>query len=168
MSETENPELQGLIEKRDQLLAEVKQLKTRLKEVEAERDQLAEAKAGAESDLRRITVDNVVDDLLKDVLLVPTDQARALLAGKFKFERGEDGNIQFLTEAGEPVTYKEGDEEKTAGFDARQIVEALEQAGYSKSILLGSRASGAGGVGSNIRHSTPTRQAAVQKRYGLR
>ncbi|QKK02739.1 MAG: hypothetical protein HND55_08820 [Pseudomonadota bacterium] len=153
--EKDNPELQGLVEKRDQLLAEVKKLKARVTELEGERDTANERADRAEAEVQRITVDNPVDDLLKDVFTVPTDQARKLLDGQFKFERGEDGIALFDAEG-----------ERVAGFDADEVKEALQAAGYSKTILLGSRASGSGGTTET--QSAKSEPAPRARSYGLR
>lgn len=153
--EQDNPELQGLIEKRDQLLAEVKKLKARVNELEGERDTANERANNAENELQRITIDNPVDDLLKDVFTVPADQARKLLDEQFKFERGEDGIAMFDAEG-----------ERVAGFDANEVKSALESAGYSKTILLGSRASGSGGTTET--QPAKSEPAPRARSYGLR
>lgn len=151
--EKDNPELQGLIEKRDELLDEVKTLKAKLKTLEGERDEAGERAEAAEAELKRITVDNPVDEMLKAVFTVPVDQARKLLEGQFTFERG-DGGLEMHNVEGERV----------CGLEAEEVKEALQAAGYSKTILLGSRASGSGGTTTK----PPEAKPEPAPRYGLR
>jgi len=146
----------ALIAKRDQLLAEVKELKGKLKTVTDERDQAVERAETAEKEVQTLKVDNPVDDLLKDVFMVPPDRARKLMDGEFDFKNTDEGIRMF-----------KGDEQ-VAGFDVKEVQEVLSKAGYDN-VLLGTRASGAGGSAGKPAASAPQKtEQREQSKFGLR
>jgi len=145
----------ALIAKRDQLLAEVKELKGKLKTVTDERDQAVERAETAEKEVQTLKVDNPVDDLLKDVFMVPPDRARKLMNGEFYFQNTEEGIKMF-----------QGDEQ-VAGFDVKEVQEVLSKAGYDN-VLLGTRASGAGGGAKPAASAPQKTEQREQSKFGLR
>ena len=69
MSEDKD-DIQGLIAKRDELLNEVKKLKAKVAELEAERDTEKTRADTAEGDLRRVRLDDPVEAMLGDLFTI--------------------------------------------------------------------------------------------------
>mgnify|MGYP006432063917 CR=1 FL=1 len=168
MSE-ETDDMQGLIAKRDELLGEVKKLKARVAELEAERD-TAKARADtAEGDLHRVKLDEPVESVLGDLFTIKLRHALPEVKDHFDFALGEDGAVHFTDKEGQPVTLVEDGRE--AGFNADDIRKALTEHGGFDEIL---RAPGAGGGGKPPNSggqgvsSAPQEPKRVAPSFGLR
>ena len=156
----------GLIAKRDELLAEVRKLKARLAEVEGERDAEKVRADAAESNLQRVTVDEPVEAVLSKVFAVSLHRVMPDLKEHYRFDRGEDGQLQFRTKEGEPVMVKD----REAGFAEADIHEALSATGKFDDVLRGSLASGSGSPGGS-RHpvaKADPKKASIDSPFGLR
>ena len=140
--------------KRDELLAETKDLKKRLKEVTDERDGAIARAETAEGEVQQLRIDNPVDEMLKDVFTVPPERARKLIESDFEFKLSEDGLGMF----------KDG--EKVAGFDAKEISEVLSAHGLD-SVIVGTRASGAGGSSKAVETVRPRETPEQPRQFGL-
>lgn len=146
----------ALIAKRDELLAEVKELKAKLKKATSERDEAVSRAEQAEQGVHTLRVDNPVDDLLKDVFVVPPERARKLIEGEYNFKLTDEGIKLFK------------DDEPVAGFDVKEVKQVLSNAGYDN-VLLGTRASGSGGdAGKPSATSPQPKQENKQPQFGLR
>ena len=168
MSE-EKDDIQGLIAKRDELLGEVKKLKAKVAELEAERD-TANARADtAEGDLRRVRLDDPVEAMLGDLFTIKLRHALPEVRDHFDFTLGEDGAVRFTDKEGQPVTLVQ--DQREAGFTADDIRKALIEHGGFDEIL---RAPGVGGGGKPPNsggqgvQSAPQKPEKVAPAFGLR
>lgn len=158
----------GLTAKRDELLAEVKILKARLKEVEAERDAERERADKAEGEFRRVTIDDPVEAVLADLFVVPLRHVMGEVREHFDFVRDDAGALQMRTKAGEPVKLSDGAE---VTFEPEAIRKALLEVGTLDEVVRGTLAIGGGapgGKGGQPAATGPVRRAPVAQRFGLR
>lgn len=158
----------GLTAKRDELLAEVKALKARLKEVEAERDGERVRADKAETELRRATIDAPVEAVLADLFVVPLRHVMGEVREHFDFIRDDAGALQMRGKDGQPVTLEDGAE---VTFEPEAIRKALLEVGTLDEVLRGTLASGGGAPGGNGKLPAQTgeiRRAPVAQRFGLR
>ena len=137
-------DVQGLIAKRDELLGEVKKLKARVADLEGERDAAQGRADTAEADLRRVRLDEPVEQIMGDLFVVKLRHAMPEVKDHFDFALGDDGAVRFTTKEGEPVKITEGGKEREAAFTAGDIRKALAEHGGFDEIL---RAEGVGGSG---------------------
>jgi|GEM_PF-4646573 len=137
-------DVQALIAKRDELLGEVKKLKARLADLEGERDTAVARADTAEADLRRVRLDDPVEQIMGDLFTIKLRHALPEVKDHFDFALDDDGAVKFTTKDGEPVKITEGGKEREAGFTAEDIRAALTEHGGFDEIL---RAPGVGGSG---------------------
>lgn len=143
MSGQEQVDLSGLTAKRDELLGEVRKLKTRVTELEGERDDAAKRADEAEAEVKRVTIDEPVNSLLADLFTVPLKYVRDGLEEHFQFKPGDDGKLQFLTATGDPVKI----EDRSAEFTQDDVHKVLQGLGQFDEVLRGSMATGGGAPG---------------------
>lgn len=165
-------DVQGLIAKRDELLGEVKKLKARVADLESERDAEKARADTAEGDLRRVRLDDPVEQIMGDLFTIKLRHALPEVKDHFDFVLGDDGAVRFTTKEGEPVTITEGGKEREAAFSAGDIRKALTDHGGFDEIL---RAEGVAGSGkppastSSGVSSAPVRKGEkVAPAFGLR
>ncbi|NKX43598.1 hypothetical protein [Roseicyclus persicicus] len=161
----------GLVAKNKELLAEVKGLKARVKELEEELGKAAGRAEVAEAEVRRITLDEPVEAVLGDLFAVKLKYVMPDLREHFDF-RLEDGAVRFVTAEGEPVKIEEAGGKRDAQFTASDVRRALEAHGGFDQVLVSEFKGGSGKPpGSNsggIRVPPKDRQAKVEPRFGLR
>lgn len=158
----------GLTAKRDELLAEVKALKARLREVEAERDAERERADRAEGEFQRVTIDDPVEAILADLFVVPLRHVMGEVREHFSFVRDEAGALQIRDKEGQPVKLADGRE---VTFEPEPIRRALLEVGTLDEVVRGTLAAGGGATGGAVGQPNPTgpiRRAPVAQRFGLR
>lgn len=166
MSEQEQVDLSGLTAKRDELLGEVRKLKSRVVELEGERDVAVKRAEEAEADVKRVTIDEPVNSLLADLFTVPLKYVREGLGEHFQFKPGDDGKMQFLTADGEPVKI----DDRPAEFTQDDVYKVVRGLGQFDEVLRGTLSSGGGAPGGGkaaINQEAP-RAPRVAPRLGLR
>ncbi|SNT38088.1 hypothetical protein [Tropicimonas sediminicola] len=135
-------DLSGLKAKCDELLAEVKTVKARLKEAEAERDEALEARSAALAEVERVTVTEPVAAVMSDLFSVAFRRVKPDLDEHFKFVRDDAGRIALRTKDGEPVHLEA--EGREAAFTLEDLRKAVAQTGGFDDVLIATRASGGG------------------------
>ncbi len=101
----DTPDTAALLAKRDQLLGELKALKTRLAETEAECDAWKGKATTADDRLRRFKIDDPLEDLASHMFGIPTRFAVQMLRDHFAFELGEDGQVTVRDKAGAELPF---------------------------------------------------------------
>lgn len=158
----------GLTAKRDELLAEVKALKARLREVEAERDIERQRAERAEAEYQRVTIDDPTEAMLADLFVVPLRHVMGEVREHFSFVRDENGGLQIRDKDGQPIKLTDGRE---VTFEPEPIRRALLEVGTLDEVVRGTFAAGGGATGGALvqpNPTGPTRNAPVAQRFGLR
>lgn len=168
-TQTETPaDLSGLTAKRDELLAQVKALKARLAEVEAERDGAQAAAAEAEARFNAAVIDRPVDAVLADLFLVPLRHVKPEIEAHFAFGVGDEGAIRVLDQDGNPVML-EGREAQCAPADMLKLLRGI---GTLDEVLRGTLASGGGAVATGASGAMVSRKQETPRKvaspFGLR
>lgn len=161
-------QVERLTVKNRELLAEVRQLKDRVRE-------LTEATTAQEARLRRHEVDAPVGQLIADVALTGAEEPfKAMLAQHVRFEAADGGQLVIRDLLGQPVKLpaipgtkgREVEREARATVeDLRALVDTPELRPAFAAITLASRASG-GGAGGTSPGGAPRepRQPAAEPR----
>ena len=142
--------------KRDELLAEVKDLKAKLKTITEERDEAVKRADGAEADIHTLRVDNPVNSTLDDIFTIRHEKARRMLGDEYQFKLTDEGIKVF-----------KGEDEIAPLDDKKALSQHFSEAGLDD-VLVGTRASGAGGstqAGETVRPKENTEQP---RQFGLR
>src|SRR6056297_1082184 len=105
-------DVQGLIAKRDELLGEVKKLKAKVADLEGERDAEKTRADTAEADLRRVRLDDPVEQIMGDLFTIKLRHALPEVKDHFDFVLGDDGAVRFTDKDGEPVKIIDGGKER--------------------------------------------------------
>ena len=160
---TENTE--GLLAKRDELLAENKALKAKVANLEAELGAATTTAEAAQQEVQRIKLDQPLAECLGDMFSVHLKWILPELQEKFAFSLSDDG-IKFTQANGDPVMI----EDREAEFNPKDVRAALEQDGGFEGVLLTEMIGGGGKPpGSSARSISdrPARPVAHQQ-FGLR
>ena len=168
----EEDDVQKLLAKRDELLAEVKALKAQKAELETQAATERERAEAAEAEVKRVRLDEPVQEVLGDLFTVKLKYVLPDIEEAFAFQIGEAG-VEFRTKDGEPVKITEGGKEREAAFTPQDVRAALEAHGGFDEVL---RAGGVGGAGkppafgSGAAPAEPERKTdqAVAPAFGLR
>ncbi len=159
-------EIEKLLAKRDELLGEVKALRAKVVELETEKTGAVERADTAEAKLRKVLLENPVDDVLKGLLAVPSPRILEEVRQTFGFALDDAGNIKFTDKDGKPLMIEASKEAREATFTAKDVRLALEEHGGFDDVLL---ARGLGGTGRNDPQKPIKVEAApVASQFGLR
>lgn len=99
MTETKDHDVDGLLRKNAELLGEVKALKARVAEIEVERDAAAADAAGARETMRRVQLEEPLEQALGGAFVAPWRIMRPLVDEHFDVDLGEDGKPQITAKA---------------------------------------------------------------------
>jgi len=90
MSDGTNHDVDGLLRKNAELLAEVKGLKAKVAEVEGERDAATGDAAMAREVARQVSIERPLEGVLGGAFVAPWRVVRPLLDEHFQFELADD------------------------------------------------------------------------------
>jgi len=155
--DSDDPE--GLKRKNAELLAEVKKLKGRIADLEAERDN-ARAKAdGAQATMRRVQLDEPVEAALGNAFVAPWRVMKPLVEEHFGFDLGEDGK---------PVVTAKQTGEAVALDAIHAEMAAIPDLAAAMRPPSGGGAPGSEGSGREVTGDTGTKRKKVEPQLGLR
>lgn len=159
-------ELEKVLAKKDELLGEVKALRAKAVEQDATIAALTERAETSEAKLRKVLLENPVDEVLKGLLAVPSPRIMEEVRQTFGFTLADDGSIRFTDKDGNPLMLEASKEAREATFSAADVRLALEEHGGFDDVLL---ARGIGGTGRNDPPKPMQREAKpVAPQFGLR
>lgn len=105
MTEKQEHDIDGLLRKNAELLGEVKALKAKVAEIEAERDGARSEAQAAQETMRRVQLEEPLERAAAPAFAVPWRIVRPLIEEHFDIALGEDGTPQIAAKAsGEAVT----------------------------------------------------------------
>ncbi|PVA11546.1 hypothetical protein DC366_00820 [Pelagivirga sediminicola] len=163
--ENDEHNVEGLLRKNAELLADIKTLKGRVATLEAERDAAQEARDTANAEVQRVKLDEPLENSVASMFSVPWRIMRPVIEEHFKFDLGEDGKPVFSDIEGNPVSLGERDA-VFAPDDLRQAMMAVPDLAAAMRPPRGGGARGNdGGVS-----PTPVKSGSekVAPRLGLR
>lgn len=157
MTEKQEHDVDGLLRKNAELLGEVKGLKAKVAEIEAERDGARAEAQAAQDTMRRVQLDEPLEQAVGGAFVAPWRIMRPMIEEHFEVALGEDGKPQIKAKAsGEAVAL--------AGLlQAMQTVPDLAAAMRPPSGG-GARGSHAG----DLSERQPKAQPKVASSFGLR
>lgn len=101
-------DVDGLLRKNAELLADIKKLKGRIAEIEGERDTAVQEAEAVRGTLHRVQLDEPIEAALADAFRLPWRIVRPLVEEHFSFELGEDGKpVVTAKETGDAVSLGE-------------------------------------------------------------
>lgn len=104
MTEKQEHDIDGLLRKNAELLGEVKALKAKVAEIEAERDGARSEAQAAQETMRRVQLEEPLERAAAPAFAVPWRIVRPLIEEHFDIALGEDGAPQITAKAsGEAV-----------------------------------------------------------------
>jgi cell division septum initiation protein DivIVA len=96
---SEEHDVDGLLRKNSELLAEVKGLKAKVAEVEGERDEALQASSDAQDAMRKVTLEKPLETVLSGAFVAPWRVVRPLLDEHFVFDATADEGAQIRVRA---------------------------------------------------------------------
>lgn len=96
-------DIDGLLRKNAELLAEVKDLKAKLQEAEGATQAAQEAASDAQATMRAVALERPLEDVLGGAFVAPWRVVRPLLDEHLTIEMGEDHKAEIKTASGEAV-----------------------------------------------------------------
>ena len=108
MSETQEHDVDGLLRKNAELLAEVKTLKSKITALEGERDTAKAEADTAQATMRKTLLDDPLERELGEAFSLPWRHMRPLVEEHFSFALGDDGKpVATPAAGGDPVVLAE-------------------------------------------------------------
>jgi hypothetical protein len=157
MAETQEHDVDGLLRKNAELLAEVKGLKARITALEGERDTAKAEADTAQATMRQTLLDDPIERELGAVFSLPWRHMRPLVEEHFSFTLGDDGK---------PVATP------AAGGDALMLESVRGAFASIPDLAVALRpAKGGGATGGGARHVPEPEKASREKvasPFGLR
>jgi len=157
MAEENNHDVDGLLRKNAELLAEVKGLKAKVEALEGDLDAAKQNADTASATMRQTLLDDPLERELSAAFSLPWRHMRALVEEHFTFALGDDGKpIATPAAGGDPVALD----------DVREAFSAIPDLAVALRPAKGGGAKG-GSVG-YIPEMEKARQKNVAKPFGLR
>lgn len=148
----------GLLRKNAELLAEVRGLKTRITELEGERDAARGEAQEAEQTTKRLLIEEPLQRLLADAFVVPWRVVRPLLDEHF---------VTALSDNGAQVTAKASETTMPLAEGSQAILREIGTIPDLAALVRPPSGGGATGSGDARRASAPAKPAVVSA-FGLR
>ena len=157
MTEKQEHDVDGLLRKNAELLGEVKALKAKVAEIEGERDGARAEAQEARETMRRVQLDEPLEQVLGGAFVAPWRIMRPLVEEHFDAVLGEDGRPQ--------ITAKASGEAVAMGG----MIAAMQAVPDLAAALRPPRGSGARGNNGHDPHEPQAKpQAKVASPFGLR
>jgi hypothetical protein len=157
--------VEGLLRKNAELLAEIKTLKGRVASLEGERDASNTARDDAQAEVRRVTLDEPLENTVASMFSVPWRVMRSVVEEHFKFSLDEGGKPVLSDVDGNPVSL--GDRNATfTPDDLRRVMMAVPDLAATMRPPQGGGAQGGTQNGGGKTIATPPKKVATQ--LGLR
>ena len=157
MTEKQEHDVDGLLRKNAELLGEVKALKAKVAEIEGERDGARAEAQEARETMRRVQLDEPLEQVLGGAFVAPWRIMRPLVEEHFEVGLGEDGRPQ--------ITAKASGEAVAMGGMIAAMMEVPDLA----AALRPPRGGGAPGSNGHDPHEPqPKAQPKVAKAFALR
>lgn len=157
-----------------ELLAELKQARARIKELEQSAANDSEIVAAAKTELLNIKLNNPVEAILGSVL-VGAKYSKQEIAEHYKFELNDAGEIEMRDLEGKPVMITERiggkDTSRKLRFEEQDVWRFLTSTGKFDHIVRSSGASGSGALHSSTNYGPtkePEKAPAAGTGFGLR
>lgn len=136
MTEENKHDVDGLLRKNAELLAEVKSLKANLAEIETERDAALADSEAANATVRQIAVETPIEDEFGQAFVAPWRVVRPLLDEHFDFAISDQGAISIKSKDGEELSLETMRAELSAIPDLAAMVKPA-RGGGAKSASQG-------------------------------
>lgn len=160
-------EVEKLVAKNAELLAELKATRAKLIDAQTEKAAEVERANTAEGKLKKVLLENPVDDVLKKLVAIPSPRILDEIRQTFGFSLAEDGTIKVGDKDGNPLMILgDAKEAREATFTVQDIRFAMEEHGGFDDVLL---ARGIGGTGMRgPQKPIKVETAPVASQFGLR
>ncbi|KIN72787.1 hypothetical protein [Sulfitobacter guttiformis] len=157
--------IEGLLRKNAELLADIKTLKGRIATLEGERDAANTARDDATANVQRVMLDEPLENTVASMFSVPWRVMRSVVEEHFKLSLDESGKPMLSDVDGNPVSL--GD--RPANFtpdDLRQAMMAVPDLAATMRPPSGGGAPGSNGASATA--TPPQKAEKVAPRLGLR